>query len=153
MNEEEYREQIADAQDSYEGQQEYQEELADSIGAGYPQQKEQLGLYQMFWKILGLKDSTKVAFADKKEVGPFLMPVRGSQHMAHLSKVFHHPKLAGYFTREAEIVLASTMGREGNFPELFVSQKKYTTRSRKSSGLTKEKWSLFGKKKSEEPQQ
>lgn len=150
-DEETFEEQLGDAQDLAEAQQEYQEELADSIAAGYPQAKEQLGLYQMFWKILEMKDSTKVAFADKNEVGQFNLSIRGNQHMAHICKVFNYPEVAKYFNKEGEIILSTTMGRDGNFPKLFVTQKKETTRKRSRSNAFSPsgKWRLF-KGKSEE---
>ena len=140
-----------EALDSAEGQQEYQDAMLDSIDASYPMQKKELGLFQLFMDVIHLKDSTKVAFLGKSEVGDLGVSVRDYQYLAKLSKLFKHDNLSTWLLGNAEIINATSMGRDGNLSELFVSQKKFSTRARKSSQLTQKKWSMFNKK--EEPAQ
>ena len=127
-------------------QQEYQEGAIDSLDANYPIAKEQQGLYQTLWKMIQRKDSTKIANLLKQELGDPQITVRDAQHLTQLGNTFNNDIFAEYFKGHAEITLATSMSREGWLGELFISQKKFSTKSKKSSSpLTPQKWKLFNK--------
>jgi hypothetical protein len=149
---EEYIEQSLEEQQSdlTETQQEYQESALDSMDANYPIQKEQQGLYQTLWKMITRGDSTKIANLQKVELGDHGITVRDAQHLWKLGDMFYNPAYADYFKQHAEITLATSMSRDGWLGELFISQKKMTTKSKKASNpLTPQKWKIFGKKPEE----
>lgn len=132
-------------------QQEYQEGALDSMDANYPVQKEQQGLYQTLWKMITRKDSTKIANLQKVELGDCNITVRDAQHLKQLGITFNNPIYAMYYGGHGEITLATSMSRDGWLGELFISQKKMTTKSKKaSSPLTPQKWKLFNKNKPSE---
>jgi len=145
-------EQDVDAyQDAVDTQEEYQETMMDNAEANYPIQKEQQSLYTLFWKVIELKDSTKVANLQKGEIGDVGITVRDAQHLAKLGQVFDNPVYENWFKAHAEITNATSMAREGFLDELFVSTKKFATKTRKKSEpLTQAKWKLFNRNKEAE---
>jgi hypothetical protein len=127
--------------------------MLDSIEANYPIQKEQQSLYTLFWKVIGLKDSTKVANLQKTEIGDCGITVRDAQRLAKLGRIFNNQVFSDFYRDHAEITNATSMARDGFLDELFVSSKKSTVRARKtSSPLTPQKWKLFNRNKTQESQ-
>lgn len=127
-------------------------DMSDSVDwAEVPEQKRQESLYHLFQKVWKAEDSSKVANLTNVELGKAIMSVRDAQHLALLATTFRHEKFAKFFRSAGEIVLATSASRRGWFAELFISQKKFTSRSVGSSGggyssgsSGKKKWSLFG---------
>lgn len=143
---EDFNEEIAEQADMTEDLQEAQ---LDGLEASYPQMKKEDSLYTLFWKVVRAHDSTKVANLNNTELGSPWMPVRGSKHLALLSSVFHHQKLAGFFQLSAEDVNATSMARAGWLGELFVSQKKFSSKTKAKQGLNSPQskgWGIFRKK-------
>jgi hypothetical protein len=132
--------------DMYEDQQELMESQQDNLDATYPSSKPESNIFNLFWKVLKLQDSTKVGNLNKVEIGDVGITVRDSQKLGMLGHLFHHKIFGDYFFALGEVTSSTSMSRDGWFSELFVSQKKFTQRSRKSAILTKEKLRLFGKK-------
>jgi hypothetical protein len=127
-NEEEYldEEDIAEGQDRMEDQ---HDDVENVEWADVPQQKRTEGLYQLFNKVLKSQDNSKVANLDKYELGPQpFMNVRNSQFLALCGKTVHHKKFGEFFVDLSEITLKTSASKKGWFTELFVSQKKQTTR-------------------------
>lgn len=144
-------EQLADNLDSMDTQQEYQDSMIDSLDANYPTQKEQQSLYSLFKWVIQRKDSSKIGNLLKQELGDVKISVRSCQELALLGKEFDNPAYASWFGGIGEITLATSLSREGFLDELFVSQKKFATKARKSSSpLTPQKWKLFNKGKTAE---
>lgn len=146
---EEYEEQSFEDQqrDLTETQQEYQEAALESMDANFPIQKEQQGLYQTLWKMITRGDSTKIANLQKVELGDHGITVRDAQHLSKLGEMFYNPAYQDYFRQHGEITLATSMSRDGWLGELFISQKKTLSKSKKASNpLTPQKWKIFGKK-------
>lgn len=147
---EEYRDvlqkEMDNALDTNEDQQELMESQSDSYDAAYPTAKQDSNLYNLFLKVLQMKNSTKVANLKNVEIGSLNISVRDAQKIGMLGHIFHHPTFGDFFYDIGEITNSTSMARDGWFSELFVSQKKFTTRSRKTSSLTKDKWKIFGKK-------
>jgi len=117
--------------------------------AEVPARRKQDSLYTLFQKVWKTPDSSKVANLNFKELGSPVITVRDAQYLALLAMTFKHPKFAMFFKNTSEITLATSASKKGWFTELFVSQKKFTTRSIGGGGAAsqsgKEKWSIFGK--------
>jgi hypothetical protein len=63
----------------------------------------------------------------------------------------NHKNFATFFKTSSEIILTTSASKKGWFTELFVSQKKFTTRAAGTFGSPdtsnqKKKWSLFSQK-------
>lgn len=94
-----------------------------------PTKKQQMNLYKLFENIIKAPDSSKTSNLDIHEMGtiPFLS-VRGSQNMAQVLSVFDFPSASTFFKQNGEITLSTSSSKKGWMSELFVSQKKHTTR-------------------------
>lgn len=128
QSEEEYldEEDIADQQERMEDQ---HDDIENVEWADVPQQKRSEGLYTLFQKVLRSKDNSKVGNLDKYELGPQpFMNVRNAQFLALCGGTVHHKRFATFFYDVAEITLKTSASKKGWFTELFVSQKKQTTR-------------------------
>ena len=145
---------LDEANDQLDSQQDLLESQQDQYDANYPVAKQESNLFNLFLKVLRMKDSTRVANLTKQEIGDLSISTREAQKIGMLGHLFHHPKFGDFFYELAGIVSATSMAKDGWFSELFVSQKKFTTRARRNSALTKAKWKLFGKTQntSEQPQ-
>lgn len=140
-------EDLAEQQDRIEEQ---QSDIEDSDWANVPQQKKNDSLYNLFHKVWKSPDSSKVANLDKTELGVHpVMSVRNAQFLALLGATTKHKRFAQFFNTLGEITLKTSASKKGWFTELFVSQKKSTSRF---SGLPpnpnqfkpKRRFSLFG---------
>ena len=130
--------------EEYEDQLEDQEDYAD-----VPYQKKKDDLFSLFTKVWKAPDSSKVGNLNNQELGVLNISVRDAQRIALLAEVCHHKKFGEFFNKQAEIILKTSASKKGWFVELFVSQKKFTSRS--SSQTTnlpekKSKWNLYNKK-------
>ena len=106
------------------------------------------GIYALFQEVLGMPKTTKVANLSKFELGNLDLTVRDSMRIAMIAETFHHPGFAKFFSDQAEIITASSMSKNGWFPELFVTSKKFAQRDTSSSinlPQQQKKWSLFSK--------
>ena len=151
-------EDTSDQQDRLEDQ---SEDVESAEWADIPQKRKQDSLYTLFNKVWKSPDSSKVGNLGKEELGKHpLMTVRDSQYLALLGTTLKHPKFSKFFKATGEITLSTSASKKGWFTELFVSQKKFTTRAAGSLGTPenalnqKKKWNLFGRdeKTSEAPQ-
>jgi hypothetical protein len=140
LNREDYNDQIEQMED--------QSDQSDSIEwAEVPSRRKQDSLYTLFQKVWKAPDSSKVANLSLPELGKPMMTVRDAQYLALLAMTFKHPRFAMFFKHTSEIALATSASKKGWFTELFVSQKKFTTRSTALMGggpSDKKKWSIFG---------
>ena len=134
-------------------EEEYDEEYDDEDDANVPNQKTKDDLFTLFKRVWKAPDSSKVANLSNQELGMLPMSVRDNQNMALLGETLNLKGFAKFFNNRAEITLKTSASKKGWFTELFVSQKKFTS---KSSSQTmnlpgkKSKWNLYGKNKSQE---
>lgn len=149
MEDYELEEQQQDLQDV---QQEVFESQADDI-SNIPTAKKTNDLYSLFDKVRKTPDSTKVANVDIKELGKLDITVRDSQKVALIADTFHHKRFANFYRALGEITLSSSASKKGWFVELFVTNKRFSTKQKGSSfnPQDKKKWSLY--KQTEEPQE
>ena len=145
LDQEDYQSQVDDMED--------QSDAAEAVEwSEIPERKKQESLYHLFQKVWKAPDSSKVANLTNLELGKPIISVRDAQHLALLADTFRHPRFAAFFRSAGEIVLATSASKKGWFTELFVSQKKFTSRSVGGSGGgystgssgKKKKWTLFG---------
>lgn len=162
MSSQEQAESYLDNEDYLEQQERIEDNTEDVESAEWadiPQRRKQDSLYTLFNRVWKSPDSSKVANLNMTELGRQpLMTVRDSQYLALLGRTLKHPKFAKFFKNTGEITLSTSASKKGWFTELFVSQKKFTTRAAGSFGpdasAQKKKWSLFGGgQTSEQPQQ
>jgi hypothetical protein len=141
-------------QEDYNEQQDNLEDQGEQVEsvewAEVPQKRKQDSLYTLFQKVWKAPDSSKVANLSMPELGRPLISVRDAQYLDLLGKTFHHNKFGQFFKNSSEIVLSTSASKKGWFTELFVSQRKFTTRSISGSSYgadqqqAKKKWTLFG---------
>jgi len=144
--EDEYQEQLDDYEDSQETSQDLQDSQLESYES-YPQGvRPREDQYTWFWKIVKLQDSTKVANVEDREIGQAPLTIRGIKRVALVAEQLGNNKLAEYFNKEAEIILATSMSRKGWLVEQSISQKKSTTRARVRQGGG-DGWKIYQKKK------
>jgi hypothetical protein len=138
------------------------EELESSEWADVPTKRKQESLYVLFNNVWKTRDSSKVANLKEFELGKVpLMTVRDSQYLGLLGSTFRHKKFANFFLVNGEILLSTSASRKGWFTELFVSQKKFTSRASSNgnasgqdlSNTPKSKWNFFGAKKTSDEAQ
>jgi len=132
---------IDDQQDMGEFQQEMQQ---DQQFGSYPDITPKESIFTFFRHILGIKDSSKVANLDKRELGMLDLSVRNSEHLAGLGYMLHNKSYGDFFMRKAEITLATSMSKKGWLPELVVSQKKFSQRSVQPMNLQTSKKGFLG---------
>jgi hypothetical protein len=160
--EQEQAEQYLDSEDLAEQQDRMEDTSDDAESAEWadiPQRRKQDSLYTLFNKVWKSPDSSKVANLNGQELGRQpLMTVRDAQYLSLLGVTLKHPRFAKFFKNAGEITLSTSASKKGWFTELFVSQKKFTTRAAGSFGNQdasnqKKKWSLFGGEKTSQETQ
>ena len=107
--------------------QEQREEMAFDMS---PTAVEKDDLYSLFWKVVRTAQSSKVGNVNKEELGMLDITVRDCQKIAEIGRIFGHPGFAKYFENLAEITLSTSASKDGWLPELFVSQKKFSTKKK-----------------------
>ena len=133
MVEEEIPEEIEDEQeDQLEDSIERQQDIMEDYSA--PTYKEKDDLFSLFWKVVLKTDSSKVGNLDPKiELGIPNMTVRDLQRVGLIGHTLGHPGFANFFRKQAEIVLSTSASKDGWLPELFVTQRKYSTKKKDMS--------------------
>jgi len=115
-------------EENIEAQNEIQEEYVEDNSPTYIEKED---LYSLFWKIINLKDNSKVGNLEKEELGMLNMSVRDCLHIAKVAKMLGHIKFAEWLEDQAQIILRTSASKRGWFTELFVTTKKYSSREKK----------------------
>lgn len=110
-----------------EEQTEKQQDVYEDTSLAY---KDKEDLYSLFKWVIAKRDSSKVGNLDKTELGMLNIPVRECQRIALLADTLKHPGFATFFREQAEIVLATSASKQGWLAELFVSLKRFATRTK-----------------------
>ena len=141
-------------------QQDYGEYIADAqeeqqFNPQRYEQKEKESIFTFFKHIVGIKDSSKVANLDKRELGFLDLSVRSYEYLANLGTLLHNKSYNNFFMGNAEIVLATSMSKKGWLPELVISQKRFTQRSVQPTIVPSQRTGFlgFGKKRPQLEQQ
>jgi hypothetical protein len=115
-----------DTDDQLEKQQEAQQEFFESAPGAITKDD----LFSLFWKVIQIKDSSKVSNLDKQERGMLNWAVRDCQHIRLLGETLGHKQFGDYFGSMGEVVLSTSASKKGWLGELFVSQKKASIKAR-----------------------
>ena len=135
----------SDEQQEYgEYQQDVIEQQQDQQFGSYPNAPQRESIFTFFKHILGIKDSSKVANLDRRELGMLDLSVRNSEHLAKLGTMLHNKSYNDFFMGKAEITLATSMSKKGWLPELVVSQKKFSQRTVQPMNLQQSKKGFLG---------
>lgn len=121
---------------------------------GFPTGKEKQTVFSFFKKIISLRDSSKVANVTKYELGAPSLTIRAWQDLALYCAVENLDIVANYCMAQNEIILATSLSKDGFLDTLAVSQKREIARGPKPGGgqptteeqQPKKKWS-WGKQK------
>ena len=123
----------------------YSQESSDEQQFGsYPGAIPKDSIFTFFNNILGLKDSSKVANLDKRELGSLDLSVRNCEYLARVGFMLHNKAYGDFFMNKAEITLATSMSKKGWLPELVVSQKKFSQRTVQPMALQPGKKGFLG---------
>lgn len=123
--EDEYEEQVAD---NVELQQEANEDYMEDNSPTYNRSDD---LYSLFWKVLNIKDSSKVGNIDKNELGMLDISVRDCQKIAMTARILGEPEFAEWMDIQAQIILKTSSSRRGWFTELFVTAKRFASKEKR----------------------
>lgn len=144
---------IDDQQELGDFQQDAQEE--QQFGS-YPNAVPRESIFTFFRHILGIKDSSKVANLDKRELGMLDLSVRNCEYLGKLGGMLSNKSYNEFFMNKAEITLATSMSKRGWLPELVVSQKKFSQRTVQPMSFQPPKKGFLGlggvKKETPQPQ-
>jgi len=119
-----------EAETQLEDQAEQQKEIYDEQAQEF---QEKSDLYNLFWKVVESDDSSKVGNVKDAELGTLNITIRDCQKIALLADTLGHPGFAKFFRAQAEIVLSTSASKDGWLPELFVTQRKYSTKKKDMS--------------------
>jgi len=108
---------------------EYQQDISEEqqFGAN-PSSHQRESIFTFFRHILGLKNSSKVANLDKRELGMIDLSVRNCEYLSGVGYILHNKSYGDFFRNKSEIVLSTSMAKRGWLSELVVSQKKFSQR-------------------------
>ena len=137
-------------EESYEGYEDYED--VDEY-SNVPGMKKKDDVFSLFSKVWKAQDSSKVANLSNQELGMLPMSVRDNKYLALLGVTFGHRDLANFFNARAEIINSTSASKKGWFTELFISQKKFTSKaSSQTMSLPekKSKWNLYNKNKQQQ---
>ncbi len=110
----------------------------------YPGASVKDSIFTFFRHVLGIKDSSKVANLDRRELGMLDLSVRNCEYLATLGELLHNKSFSELFMNKAEITLATSMSKKGWLPELVVSQKRFTQRNVQPMSLQQPKKGFLG---------
>jgi len=127
-----------------------QEETRNAMGYGYPEQEEKHNLIAFFKEIIRNSFNAKTANLNEDELGYAKIPVRTNMEIAAYCEHMGMKPWADVFMEEAQILLATSLSREGFLDKLAVTTQKFTETSLKKSMSAQQKKGLFGNKKTEE---
>jgi len=117
-----------------------------------PTYKEKDDLWSLFKWTIAKSDSSKVGNLNKQELGMLDISVRDCLRIKELAYELGHKGFGDFFARQAELILATSCSRDGQLLNLFVSQRKFSTKSKDSGNIQnllnqpKKKRSLFSRK-------
>lgn len=151
MDKEEIEQYQQDVSEVQEDMVEMQEEAITDV----PTQKRNLDLYSLFDKVRTTSDSTKVGNLKNREIGELNITVRDAQRISLIAKTFHHEKFSNFYRQLAEITTATSASRDGWLVELFVTNKKFSSKTRSSGNQVQNKgiWNKFNSNNNSNNQQ
>jgi len=126
------------------------EEIRNAMGYGYPEQEEKHNLIAFFREIIRTKFNAKTGNLSEPELGFARLPVRTNMELANYCNLMGMGTLGMAFMDDAQILLSTSLSREGFLAKLAVTTQKFSETSLKKSLGQQQKKGMFGKKKTEE---
>ena len=130
----------------------------DTFGGSIPEPLG--GIYGLFKDVLKEPDTKRVSNLTKEELGVWDLSVRDCERIALIARTFNHKGVAKFFENQSRIITDTSMSKSGWFTELFVTSKKYASRSSSSNvsnlpqSSKKNKWKIFSnKEEARQPQE
>lgn len=127
-----------------------QEETRNAMGYGYPEQEEKQTLIAFFREIIRKQFNAKTGNLQNDELGMAKIPVRTNMEIASYCNSMDDPGMATVFLDDAQILLSTSLSREGFLPKLAVTTQKFSETSLKKSLGQEKKKGMFNKNKKEE---
>jgi len=124
----------------------YREETNKALGYGFPEQEEKQNLIGFFKRIIDKDFNAKTANLTPDELGLAKIPVRTNMEIASYCEFMGMQGFADVFMDDAQIVLATSLSREGFLPKLAVTTQKFSETSLNKQLGEKKKKGLFSKK-------
>lgn len=85
------------------------------------------GIYELFSTIIKSPDVIRTCNLSKEERGSLPFTVVGSLYVSQLAEQFGHKIFAAFFINQAEIVMETSLSKDGFLPNLIVTSRKYAT--------------------------
>lgn len=101
------------------------------------------GIYALFGQVISQEDVRRIGNLSKEEMGLLPFTVRGSLWVGKLGHSFGHKLFGDFFFYQADIILETSLSKEGFLINTFVTSKKMSTSSQSSS----EERPMFDEKK------
>ena len=125
------------------------EENYGNYSYGYPTPEEKNNIYTYFKRVIGMFDNTKTANLTADEIGMVKIPVRTNLEIAQYCESMGMKGFANFFKKEAQILLGTSLSREGFLNKLAVTQKRESEiKTRNAQPRDSKGW--FTKKKQKE---
>ena len=145
---EEVRDDLEDLEEQMSEREEQLDAQQSSFDYGSPVPEKKDTVFGFFLKILGMKDTSKTGNLLKEELGMLPASVRAYQDIAAYNRAEGCNIVAAYLDYKSQIVLATSLSREGFFLKTAVTQIKTETKTRKWDESKKQSW-FSGFKKQE----
>ena len=117
-----------------------------STGYGSPSPEKKDNMLKLFRDMISSKDSRKIANLSTTELGQAKLGVRHLLEISNYAKLEGLSMVADYLTDKAEIVLATSMSKQGWFGNLVVTQIKKEQKLKEPKQIKK---GLFSRKEVE----
>jgi len=126
------------------------EETRNALGYGYPEPEEKNTPISFLKEISRKALNTTTANLQSDELGFAKIPVRTNMEIANYCQFMDDTALADFFMDEAQILMATSLSREGFLPKLAVTTQKFSETSLKKQLGQQKKKGLFDKNQPEQ---
>lgn len=87
-----------------------------------PKSAQKDSLFRFFREILTTKDTSRIGDLTAQELGLTKLGIRHYQEIAAYANVEGLDKVSDYLTKKSQIISATSMSKNGFWPQLFVTQ-------------------------------
>ena len=115
--------------------------MEQQLGYGYPEPEEKQNIFNFFKRVVSQSDNTKTANLEDEEIGQVNIPMRTNLDLANYCEFMGMPGFAEVFKKDAQVVAAPSLSRQGALIQLAVTQKREAeTRIRKQAPKENKGW-------------
>lgn len=127
-----------------------EEEVRKALGYGYPEAEEKQNLIAFFREIIRRKENIKTGNLTEPEVGFAKTPARTNLDIANYCDLMGMSGFGEVFQQDAQVLLGTSLSRDGFLDKLAVTQKKQSETSLKKMDPQQRKRGLFRGKQPEQ---